>query len=213
MYRKKPAPVKSPETIEVRPPGGFDHNGHRIATVNGHHNKPSTDVPMSYSRLSLESAAAAAAANSCQQPIRHHPNGLVTFCPNNGSHNGSVNGAVANGSVHAHSNGNGHVGNGYVANGQAPNGHGPNGHVHNVHGNGHVPNGGPNGHVTGHGGGMPSNGGHRVHKNHNGNGSVNNSKSINNGQDHEHAPQHNINHHVHQLRPRSNDPNQVIVIV
>lgn len=42
-----------------------------------------TATVMSYSRLSLESEAAAAAANSLPNngAIRHHPNGLVTFSP------------------------------------------------------------------------------------------------------------------------------------
>jgi hypothetical protein len=45
-----------------------------------------TATVMSYSRLSLESEAAAAAANSLPNhgAIRHHPNGLVTFSPPQG---------------------------------------------------------------------------------------------------------------------------------
>lgn len=171
--------------------------------MNGHHGKPSTDLPMSYSRLSLESAA-----NAIQQPIRHHPNGLVTFNPNNGHNgnghnhtNGSMNGNVSNGHVNGDgsitAHGNGHVGNGHTGN----NGHVSNGHIHH---SSHSSNGHGNGHVTGHGGGAGANG--RVHHHRNQNGT----KSDRNHADD--APQHNINHHVHQLKPRS-DPNQVIVIV
>ena len=68
---KKPQPIKNTENVEVNRQPDKD-----TATV------------MSYSRLSLETEAAAAANNmSHNGAIRHHPNGLVTFSPPPGHHN------------------------------------------------------------------------------------------------------------------------------
>ncbi|XP_054154343.1 CUB and sushi domain-containing protein 1-like [Oppia nitens] len=71
LKAKKPQPVKNTENVEVNRQPDKD-----TATV------------MSYSRLSLESEAAAAANNLANNgAIRHHPNGLVTFSPPSGHHN------------------------------------------------------------------------------------------------------------------------------
>lgn len=91
LKTKKPQPVKNTENVEVNP--------NRIQ-------KDDTATVMSYSRLSLESEAAAAAANGIQNGIRHHPNGLVTFSSPNGHHHNNQNG-------HANGNGNGHLHGGY----------------------------------------------------------------------------------------------------
>lgn len=87
---KKPQPVKNAETHVV---GGDQVNP-------GNHNHLRQDkepAVMSYSRLSLESEAAlAAAANLNGGSVRHLPNGLVTFAPvqQNGMSNGFSNGHV-----------------------------------------------------------------------------------------------------------------------
>lgn len=90
FHRKKPQTVKNTENVEVNRPPDKDN-----ATV------------MSYSRLSLESEAAAAAANSLPNngAIRHHPNGLVTFSPPQGhvqplyANTNGLNGYRSNGTV------------------------------------------------------------------------------------------------------------------
>lgn len=81
--RKKPQPVKNTETVDVNGGGGGGNNGRPL--------QDKEPAVMSYSRLSLESEAAlAAAANHHPNggSVRHLPNGLVTFAPvqQNGHH-------------------------------------------------------------------------------------------------------------------------------
>ncbi|KAI1288488.1 CUB and sushi domain-containing protein 3 [Halotydeus destructor] len=107
LKTKKPQPVKNTENVDTTP------------------NRMVKDDPtvMSYSRLSLESEAAAAAANVVNNgAIRHHPNGLVTFS----SPNGHLNGNHPNGN---HQNG-GHAG---VHHGPQPHHHHHHGHHHHGH--------------------------------------------------------------------------------
>lgn len=86
LKTKKPKPVKNTENVEITRPPDKD-----TATV------------MSYSRLSLESEAAAAASLPASGPIRHHPNGLVTFSAP--SANSTANNNPNNQPIYANTNG------------------------------------------------------------------------------------------------------------
>lgn len=88
LSSKKPKPVKNTENVEITRPPDKD-----TATV------------MSYSRLSLESEAAAAASLPASGPIRHHPNGLVTFSAPSQANSTANNNHSNNQPIYANTNG------------------------------------------------------------------------------------------------------------